>query len=45
MDKNIYLNKKTGQRVVTSEVLDKKHYTAIYERKTGQMNKKKIKTK
>lgn len=43
--KNIYKNKKTGKKVVTSEKLDEKHYELVKEWRTGQMKAKKIKQK
>jgi len=45
MTKNVYQNKKTGQKVITSEKLDSKHWKLIKQWRTGQMDKEKIKTK
>ena len=43
--KNIYRNKKTGQKVVTSEKLDKAHWEKVKEWRTGQIDNKKVKKK
>lgn len=42
MNKQIYKHKKTGQRVVTSEKLDKRQWTKVGVIKSGQMNPNKI---
>lgn len=45
MEKNVYRNRKTGQKVITSEKLDKKHWELIKQWRNGQMKSDKIKKK
>lgn len=43
--KNIYENKQTGQKVVTDEKLDKKHWKLIKQWKDAQMKSNQVRTK
>jgi len=45
MNKNIYQNRKTGKKVITSEKLDIKDWKLIKQWRTGQMKANKIYTK
>ena len=45
MNKNVYENRKTGKKVVTSEKLDPEHWKKVNEWKTGQMEPDHIRTK
>lgn len=45
MKKNIYKNKKTGQKVVTSEKLDSKHWEKVNVIKGAKMEGNEVRTK